>query len=326
MRSAAKGITVSRTAVADDFRQLSATRISAAPVIHSVIATTLAHALEAPHDYPQASWYWARRDGRVTALAMHTPPRPFHVATVDPHVSRALARRAMIDQLEIPLVGGLIPGALAFAETLAFERGSHIRVVRREGMHDLPGLPRMPSGVPGALRPATGTDLPMLQTWAAAYLDDTRTPAPARFPLEKWVERGGMQLWEVDGEPVSMAHASRPHGGVSRVSWVYTPPEHRGHGYAAATVAEVSLRQRRAGHRCLLYTDLDHPESSRLYHRIGFRKVGDSCVLRLEAVRATEPTPAAEPPRADATRLGGALGGTLGSIGGALRSTTQRRR
>ncbi|WP_050348833.1 GNAT family N-acetyltransferase [Arsenicicoccus sp. oral taxon 190] len=285
MRGTAKGITVARTTVAEDFRQVSGPRIAAAPVIHSVIATTLAHAIEAPHDYPDAQWYWARRDGRVIALAMHTPPRPFHVATVDQHAARAFARRSLADQLPISRVGGLVPGALAFAETLAFEQGTRIWVVRREGMHDLPRPPRHPRGVQGALRPATTEDLTLLQAWAEAYLEETRTEAPPRFPLQQWVARGGMQLWEVDGQAVSMAHASRPHGGVSRISWVYTPPEHRGHGYAAATVAAVSGRQRSSGARCLLYTDLDHPESSQLYQRVGYRKVGDSCVLALEPLR-----------------------------------------
>lgn len=284
-RGTTKGITVARTTAGRDFQQVSAPRVAAAPVIHSVVATTLAHALESPADYPDARWYWAKRDGRVTALAMHTPPRPFHVATVDTHVARAFARRVLTDGLQVERIGGLVTGALAFAETLAFETGGHIRVVRREGMHDLPRPPRHPEGVPGELRPARESDIPLLDAWARAYLDETGTEAPPRFPLQQWVARGDMQVWDVAGGAVSMAHASRPHGGVSRISWVYTPPEERGQGYAAATVAAVSARQRRAGHRCLLYTDLDSPASNRLYQRVGYRRVGDSCVLSLTRVR-----------------------------------------
>lgn len=74
MQAPGKGISVDRTASAADFQAVAGPRISAAPVIHSVIATTLAHAAETPQDYPGARWYWARRDGRVSALAMHTPP------------------------------------------------------------------------------------------------------------------------------------------------------------------------------------------------------------------------------------------------------------
>ena len=140
-------------------------------------------------------------------------------------------------------------------------------------------------GVPGELRAARESDIPLLDTWARAYLEETGTEAPPRFPLQQWVSRGDMRVWDVDGEPVAMTHASRPHGGVSRISWVYAPPEQRGHAYAAATVAAVSALQRRAGHRCLLYTDLDSPASSRLYQRVGYRRVGDSCVLALTQVR-----------------------------------------
>lgn len=276
---------MARTTAGRDFQQVSAPRVAAAPVIHSVVATTLAHALESPADYPGSQWYWAKRDGRVTALAMHTPPRPFHVATVDTHVARAIGRRVLADGLRVERVGGLVTGALAFAETIAFETGGHIRVVRREGMHDLPRPPRHPEGVPGELRAARESDIPLLDTWARAYLEETGTEAPPRFPLQQWVSRGDMRVWDVGGEPVAMTHASRPHGGVSRISWVYAPPEQRGHAYAAATVAAVSALQRRAGHRCLLYTDLDSPASSRLYQRVGYRRVGDSCVLALTQVR-----------------------------------------
>jgi len=209
-RGTARGITVARTTAGRDFQQVSAPRVAAAPVIHSVVATTLAHALESPADYPGAQWYWAKRDGRVTALAMHTPPRPFHVATVDTHVARAIGRRVLADGLQVERVGGLVTGALAFAETIAFESGGHIRVVRREGMHDLPRPPRHPEGVPGELRAARESDIPLLDTWARAYLEETGTEAPPRFPLQQWVSRGDMRVWDVDGEPVAMTHASRP--------------------------------------------------------------------------------------------------------------------
>jgi predicted GNAT family acetyltransferase len=65
-----------------------------------------------------------------------------------------------------------------------------------------------------------------------------------------------------------------------RVAPVYTPPEHRGRGYAAAATAVVSRAALDAGAReVLLYTDLANPTSNRLYARLGYRPVEDRVVL-----------------------------------------------
>jgi GNAT superfamily N-acetyltransferase len=83
-------------------------------------------------------------------------------------------------------------------------------------------------------------------------------------------------LWEVDGVVVSSAVAKVPTAGASRLGPVYTPPEHRGHGYAAAATAEAARWARSVGAReVLLYTDLANPTSNGVYQRIGFRPVAD---------------------------------------------------
>ena len=58
---------------------------------------------------------------------------------------------------------------------------------------------------------------------------------------------------------------------------MYTPPEHRGHGYASALTARVSAEQLAAGRRfCFLYTDLANPTSNKIYVAIGYRRVCDA--------------------------------------------------
>lgn len=279
-----RDLEVHRTGDAVAFARMAAPRITAVPVVHTVMATTLAHALEAPEDYPDASWFWVLDRGRIAALAMHAPPRPLHIATTDRDMAWALAGEVMRGGDTVTLVSGLVEGALAFSESLAYDGGQHIRVVRREGMHDLPGPARLPAGIPGALRPAIESDIDLVTAWARGYVTESRETEPNPRLIRRWVQRGQLGLW-VDGDrPVSMANASRPHGGVSRISLVYTPPEFRGRGYGAACVAEVSRRQKAKGHRCLLYTDLDSPASTSLYQTVGYRQIGTSCVLRLDEV------------------------------------------
>ena len=144
-----------------------------------------------------------------------------------------------------------------------------------------------PTGVPGSCRTSTECDVRLLNEWARGFIAHTNEPVPAGEDIitDRVVE-GEMWVWEHDGEPVSMAYASPPSGGVSRVSWVYTPPERRCHGYASAVVAAVTRAQLDAGNRCLLYTDLANPTSNAIYQAIGFRRIADAVVLAFDDARS----------------------------------------
>ncbi|MBA3875975.1 MAG: hypothetical protein C0498_03420 [Anaerolinea sp.] len=57
---------------------------------------------------------------------------------------------------------------------------------------------------------------------------------------------------------------------------VYTPPRHRGRGFASNLVAEVSQAQLDAGRRfVVLFTDLANPTSNAIYQEIGYQPVID---------------------------------------------------
>lgn len=84
-------------------------------------------------------------------------------------------------------------------------------------------------------------------------------------------------MWE-DGETLSMAVGREPLEGVVRISEVYTPPDKRNRGYAAACVHALSAQHRDAGFRSILYTDLANPTANSIYRRIGYRAVAE--VLR----------------------------------------------
>ena len=59
-----------------------------------------------------------------------------------------------------------------------------------------------------------------------------------------------------------------------RIGPVYTPPEHRRHGYATRLVAELSASRLALGDAaCYLFTDMANPTSNAIYARIGYVKV-----------------------------------------------------
>ncbi len=70
-----------------------------------------------------------------------------------------------------------------------------------------------------------------------------------------------------------MAGIARVLNKTAAITGVYTPKEHRGHGYAGAITATVADLIRKMGLVPTLYTDLQVPASNRCYSRIGFRPI-----------------------------------------------------
>ncbi|MCX7789738.1 MAG: GNAT family N-acetyltransferase, partial [Chloroflexaceae bacterium] len=143
---------------------------------------------------------------------------------------------------------------------------------------------RPPAPPPGHMRLATEEDRPLLECWFNAFRAEV-CPGNARGDSQdtvtRWLTSPDRQLylWEVDA-PVAMAGVAGPTPHGVRISAVYTPPEHRRHGYASALVAAISQIQLNAGKRCFLYADLNNPTSNHVYQAIGFEPVVDSVELR----------------------------------------------
>jgi predicted GNAT family acetyltransferase len=96
------------------------------------------------------------------------------------------------------------------------------------------------------------------------------SPAMARERLQ----HGTFLVWE-DDEPVSLA-AFRIAAGVGRVGPVWTPPEQRRRGYAAAVTTAATSAILDAGATPVLFTDLANPTSNGVYARLGYRMVSES--------------------------------------------------
>merc|ERR1712217_693215 len=122
--------------------------------------------------------------------------------------------------------------------------------------------------------------LTTLATWNVAFARDclgTVEEPPSveecRESISKIISRGDLYLWVVDGKGiVAMAAEGRRLLDVGcSVSLVYTPPEHRGNGYAAALLSVMCTRLRERGNRVFLLADMNSNFGTvRLYERIGF--------------------------------------------------------
>jgi GNAT superfamily N-acetyltransferase len=256
--------------------------LEADPLRHTMALTVL-DALCRGGD-PAAALLTAHEDGAVVAAALRTPGRPALVSAVPPaHAAAVEAALAAADR-KLPGAGGPTAEAEAFAAAHAARTGNPVHVSRRMRLFALDRIVP-PTGLPGAARCATEDDIAVLARWRRAFAEEDahidRGPMTPEETVARSLRLGcGELLWEVDGEPVAQATARPVVATVSRIGPVYTPPEHRRHGYAAAVTAAATRWALDAGaERVLLFTDLADPTTNRLYPRLGYRPVYDAVEL-----------------------------------------------
>ncbi|MFD3591948.1 GNAT family N-acetyltransferase [Nocardia sp. NPDC058640] len=131
---------------------------------------------------------------------------------------------------------------------------------------DAAGIPRL----------ATVDDVSLCRTMIEEF--SAESGAPHRLDekaVRRRIEAGALWLWDRDGTPVTLVARHPVVMGWARIGPVYTPPRHRGNGYASALTATVAGRIRDEGAGACLFTDLANPTSNKIYQRIGFEQVRD---------------------------------------------------
>lgn len=207
--------------------------------------------------------------GGPGCCAIYSPGRNIILADLDEPTCHRLAEEVLPLRPE----GVLGPDRTArwYVER-ATALGQRFRVPVPQTIHALNGPPRHPA-VPGLPRLAAPEDSELLADWILAFHDEAvpDDPRPERESLLKASAYGRHFLWTVDGEPVAFARIARRMRRCGAIGPVYTAPEHRSRGYAAAITAHLAERLQSEGMDCVaLYTDQRNPASNRCYAKIGF--------------------------------------------------------
>jgi predicted GNAT family acetyltransferase len=270
------------TADPDAFLAAAGGFLRAAPAANSVVLTTV-EALRARGDAdaePLFAW-WRSPGEAVGGAAMHTPPHPLHVTAMAPGAAVALAETLATRGRALPGVNGNAAATGVFATAWTGRTGASARVFRRMRLHRLEALVEPDPPPPGNATVAGPEHRDLLIAWYEAFGREIDEPArDLAAAVDDRLSHGGARLWLAAGEPVSLAGTTRPVAGALRVAPVYTPPEHRGRGYAAGVTAAATRAALDAGvGQVLLYTDLANPTSNRLYARLGYRPVEDSVMF-----------------------------------------------
>lgn len=258
--------------------------LSSQPERYTVLMTVLAGLAEHGPDLyggePPVFGWWSR-DGAVRAAVLQTPPYPVLVTDLPADAVGPLAAALTPGHAAgITQVLGAEPDATAFARAWAERTGQGFGVEKRQRLYRLGEL-TPPDPMPnGASRVATPTDLVLASAVNEAFGAEIGQRPGTSVYVESRVRAGRLVLWELAGEMVSTACITAAISGVARVADVYTPPEHRNHGYGAAvTAAATRLALDRGAESVILFTDLANPTSNALYPRLGYRPVEDKVVL-----------------------------------------------
>lgn len=266
------------------------------PVLTTVVATVAERSARAGTPGPDGSWYAVAHDrGDVVGVAMRTAPfapRPVFALPMPDEAARRAARACHDRGEQVTQVNGALPTSLTWLEETArlaggtVVTGRHTRLFEAREVVD-------PRPVPGRLRPASTHDLDLVEAWHRAFHRDAdeqagRSPGVVaddrvdRGDLASRVDAGRVWLWEdADGRVVHLTGLNAPAFGAARVGPVYTPPEHRGHGWASAAVATLTRRVLDDGARPCLFTDQANPTSNAIYQALGYRPVVDMVELEL---------------------------------------------
>ena len=237
----------------------------------------------------QPLYGWLRSAGDpVGAAFMLTPDFPLMLSRVSGPDAARLARDLAGAGHRVRAVNAGQEAAEAFAAVHRDRTRDAVAVFRRMRLFRLGELLPPRPGPEGTARLAAETDRDLLAGWFGAFAREVGDP-PAEDQGAAVAERlgyGGLTVWKAGGVPVSVAGRTRVVAGMVRLGPVYTPPELRGHGYAAAVTAAASQAALDAGIRVVvLYTDLANPTSNALYQRLGYRPVEDRVVLSFTPAR-----------------------------------------
>lgn len=227
-------------------------------------------------------WLVESSSGEVMSAALQTPP--YNLVLGRPRDEDALVTLAdalSAQRVVLPGVTGAVPEVDVFSVYWAARTGlSRLRRMAQR-IYRLNEL-RPAEHARGRARTATEADRELLIGWVSSFVAEVVPEGAPGGDADRTVDArlrtgaGGFMIWDDDG-PVSLAGWGGRTPNEVRIGPVYTPPEHRRHGYGSAVTAAVTAEQLAAGRTfCFLYTDLANPTSNKIYVDIGYEPVCDA--------------------------------------------------
>jgi uncharacterized protein len=178
-------------------------------------------------------------------------------------------------------VNGPKEEALAFADEWEHLTRCELEIRMNSRIYACHSVEKVKLTSEGTHRQATIDEFDLVKKWRYEFRDEVDGIVEIdEDHLRSQIEDGKVYLW-VTNTPVSVAVEGRGTDNGGTVGAVYTPSEHRNHGYATAITATVTQAILDSGKKyAVLYTDLDNPTSNSIYQQIGYKPVMDTTLWR----------------------------------------------
>jgi len=255
--------------------------LSSKPVVHNLVLSIL-HARVA-HAHPGRYWMALSGEKTVVGVVVQSPLEfPATLTPMEPRVVLAMVDAIAEAGVTLPGVNGDAATAAIFAGQWSERYKSAVKPFQGLRLYEFLEVGDVPH-TEGHLRQAGPEDRSLMILWTRAFQDEIGESADdTETRVDRGLAAGQFWVWDQKRETMSMAVGREPIQGVVRIAGVYTPPEKRNHGYAAACVHALSEHLRRSGYRCILYTDLGNPTSNSIYRRIGYRAITEALRYRFD--------------------------------------------
>ena len=227
-------------------------------------------------------------DGEIVAACLMTPPHALQLVVFQPlpGIEKEIAEHLQNLGVEVSGIVGEQETSRLFAEAWVSNSGDQVKVLMNQGLYRIDAVTKGLQKSEGSWRVASKKDAEVLEEWYRLFEEETgiglSTKAEAAHKIDDFLERKEVYIWEVDGMPVSCMKKSRPSKNGITVSFVFTPTQYRGKGYARTLVAEVTDELLMEFDFVILYTDLNNATANKIYREIGYEQIANPVHLVFE--------------------------------------------
>lgn len=245
------------------------------PLRHTVIATGVANELAGRAGSAGIRFLTVCDDtGAVAGVATSAHGGRVYLGELPAGTVAAVADAFAAEGTASTSVEGVQADAAAFARHWSASTGGSASPLFSARLFRLGTLTMPPAE--GKPRLATLDDLALCWSFAREFYREIGDPPHLdENAIRQRIEAGFWWLWEHGGAAVALVARQAQILGWARIGPVYTPPQHRGNGFASALTAAVSGVIRAEGADACLFTDLANPTSNKIYRAIGYEPVRD---------------------------------------------------
>ena len=224
-------------------------------------------------------WFFCVSDegGNILGAGLQTPPMPLVMTDMPNSAVCRLVEYLKNNNIELGGLRGPLKPARLFVDLWHEPETEPVNPVVELKLYSLDTVTHE-TKTAGKLTKATLEHLDLVHAWITAFAVEVALPhgGPSRERITNRIEQGEYFFWELDGVMTCiLGKNARPNHGVSHIGPVYTPPEHRGHGYATDASAHLSqvILDEGASYSSL-FADIHNPRTNKIYQMIGYEEIG----------------------------------------------------